>query len=515
MNEFYDITIIGCGTFNDLFNGPVGAIDIVCNNVAGTRVKNVKFSNIDIIDSKNDAIYIYKKAGEGFYNLIFENINIDGTGKEYPYNNAKNLNWGRGYGILFVGNPSGYGTYCNMTYANRGGNATVNINNAQIGAFSWTQACISQDAPVISSSTTFGICDAPVTITATATVPAGSTISYVEFFVDNVSIGQDNTSSYSMDWNNPTVGNHQVKAVAYYAPSNTSSSSYTQNLAVVDGIYSTSVAPVIDGTADALWSNYAAFSLNKVSVGSVSSSADLSATFKVIRDAGNLYILVDVTDDILRNDGTANWQKDGVELYIDMGNDKSGSYVAQNDYQYSFVYGVSTVQPGITFAQTTKAGNVGYVMEIMIPWTTLNGAPSPGSFMGFDVHVEDNDSGNRNGKKAWEDGSDNAWQSTSVLGTLQIAGCTNPLLAIDPVVSATNEFNFYPNPFNNSGNLILESGSTDNYSINIRDMSGRLISNEKLEGSGPYSIGESLPPGIYILEVFDGINRQAIKLTKL
>ncbi len=141
MHVFSDITIIGCGTFNDLFNGTIGAIDVACNNVAGTRINNVRFSNIDIIDSKNNAIYIYKKGGEGFYNLIFENIAIKGTGKEYPYNNVKNLNWGRGYGILFVGNPAGYGTYCNMTYSDRGGNAASNINNAQIGTFVWTEDC--------------------------------------------------------------------------------------------------------------------------------------------------------------------------------------------------------------------------------------------------------------------------------------------------------------------------------------------------------------------------------------
>lgn len=137
MHEFSDITISGCGTFNDLWNNQVGAIDLACSNQAGTRVQNIRFSQIDVVDSRNDAIFIVRRAGEGFYNLVFEQFTIDGTGLEYPYNNAVNLNWGRGYGILFAGSPSGNGTYCNISFANRGGNATANVNTGGMGSFSW------------------------------------------------------------------------------------------------------------------------------------------------------------------------------------------------------------------------------------------------------------------------------------------------------------------------------------------------------------------------------------------
>lgn len=137
MHEISDITIIKCGTFNDLFNNPVGAIDIVCTSVCGPRVKNVKFSNIDIIDSKNDAIYISKVGGEGFDNLVFENIKINGTGLEYPNNNVLNRDWGRGYGILFAGNPAGSGAYSNLIFKNIGGNASNNENLDQIGSLVW------------------------------------------------------------------------------------------------------------------------------------------------------------------------------------------------------------------------------------------------------------------------------------------------------------------------------------------------------------------------------------------
>jgi hypothetical protein len=139
MHEFSDITIIRCGTNNDLYNGTIGAIDLMCTDRNGFTVRNVKFSNIDIIDSKNDAIYIYMWGGKDFVNLVFENIIIDGTGKEFPFNNAKEENTDRGFGILIKRRPKGGATYCNVVIKNRGGNAKEDICTTEIGSFQWTE----------------------------------------------------------------------------------------------------------------------------------------------------------------------------------------------------------------------------------------------------------------------------------------------------------------------------------------------------------------------------------------
>jgi hypothetical protein len=434
MHQFYNIRIERCGTYNDLFNQPVGAIDILGTNIAGSTIYNVKFSCIEIIDSKNDAIDIYKKSGNGFNNFVFENITIDGTGAEYPDNGG--AVGGRGYGLLFKGSPSGSGTYCNMTYANRGGSATSDVNTAQIGSFSWTAAgscpggCTALvSATVITSASSFGICNAPITLTATTSAPSGNTVNYVEFFVDGVSKGTDNTSSYSVNWSNPTPGSHTITATAHYSPSNTTSSA-SQTITVIDGIYSTSTPPTIDGTIEASWNGYTASSLTK----GFNSSPDLAASFKTRYDATYLYVLVDVTDDALWNDAGNNWDNDGVELFIDMGNDKSGAYGA-NDFQYAFNYHSTTptfteykhtATTGVTFAQGIKAG--GYIFEIRIPWSTLGGAPTAGTFMGFDVGINDDDNGGvRENQLSWNDPTFTEYNSTALLGTLQIANCSNPL----------------------------------------------------------------------------------------
>jgi hypothetical protein len=139
MHEFSDITIVRCGTFNDLFYNMVGAIDLMCVGVAGNRVQNVKFSNIDIIDAKDNAVFINKAGGRGFYNLEFENITVDGTGREYPFNNKMNRNWPRGFGFLFAQNPAGNGKYCNVTIKNRGGSAIMDMDTNSIGSFEWKE----------------------------------------------------------------------------------------------------------------------------------------------------------------------------------------------------------------------------------------------------------------------------------------------------------------------------------------------------------------------------------------
>jgi hypothetical protein len=283
-----------------------------------------------------------------------------------------------------------------------------------------------------SAGAAVGTCSGPVTIAAASTPPANNTISYVEFFVDAVSIGVDNSSAYSITWDNPTVGNHALTAVAHFIPSNTTSTSSAVNISVSSGLQKTSTAPVIDGTVDLIWSNYSATAISKVSVGTITGASDLSATYKLMRDATNLYVLVDVTDDVLVSDGGLPWENDGIELFIDMGNNKQNTYGA-NDFQYAFMYGTVSAAAseyyhspssvvGVVANQSIKAG--GYYMEISIPWSTLGGVPSDGDMIGFDIGVnDDDDGGTRDSKIHWFDATDNAFHDPSYFGTVEVASC--------------------------------------------------------------------------------------------
>ncbi|MNE64188.1 hypothetical protein D3C80_1595890 [compost metagenome] len=72
---FSDTTIIGSGTSKDLYDSERGAIDLEASNDA---IKYVTFTNIDIINTQRDAIQF--GYGGGFENIVFNNININGTG---------------------------------------------------------------------------------------------------------------------------------------------------------------------------------------------------------------------------------------------------------------------------------------------------------------------------------------------------------------------------------------------------------------------------------------------------
>ncbi|MBX9851495.1 MAG: T9SS type A sorting domain-containing protein [Cytophagaceae bacterium] len=283
-----------------------------------------------------------------------------------------------------------------------------------------------------SSGTSFGGCPVgPISITATATPPAGNTVTFVEFFVDGVSIGTDNTATgsygYGLTWNVPTNGNHAITAVAYYSGGSTSTSS-ASNISVGGGIQLTSTAPTIDGTSEAMWSSYTTYNLDQ----GFNSPPDLDGTYKVMYDNTNLYMLIDVTDDDLRNESVNDWEDDGIEVYIDIGNKKMGSYQA-NDFQFGFKYNDAApaeykqgATGGVTMAQGAKAG--GYIMEVRIPWATLGaGAPVAGTFIGFDVKLNDDDGGGtRDHELGWKDGTFGAWNNPSLFGAQQFLNC-NPL----------------------------------------------------------------------------------------
>lgn len=309
--------------------------------------------------------------------------------------------------------------------------ATVS-DGANIAATMGTPLCPSGVAITSpSDGASFGGCPVgPITINATATPAAGNTVTSVEFFVDGVSIGTDFSAPYSMNWASPTNGAHALTVVADWsvAPNTTSS---TVNITVGGGINMTSTAPTIDGTKEVMWNSYASYNLTK---NNGATGNDLSGTYYIMYDAAALYVLVDVTDDIPNTSGAANWEKDGIEIYIDIGNNKVGccSYGA-NDYQYTFVYGGGVFgnpgpTGGITFVKTNKAAPTGYIIEMRFPWATWSiGAPAAGTNLGFDVSVNDDDNGGtRDNQISWNDGTFGEWQNPSLFGTLQFTNC-NPL----------------------------------------------------------------------------------------
>ena len=125
-SEFYNISVYRGGVASgvdgiggDLWGNQQGALHI--NSSTQYDLQNIRIYNIDLYDSKNDAVFI-GSGTKTIKNLQLKNINIHGTGR---------------YGILFSG-AKGNGLYCNISYENIG--AGVNLS-AIPATFTFTEDC--------------------------------------------------------------------------------------------------------------------------------------------------------------------------------------------------------------------------------------------------------------------------------------------------------------------------------------------------------------------------------------
>jgi len=198
----------------------------------------------------------------------------------------------------------------------------------------------------------------------------------------------------------------------------------------------TATVPTIDGAIDSIWSTAATRPTPNVILGSVSNDADLSAQWRAMWDSNNLYILVDVNDDVHYNDSAYStpWEDDAVELYIDADNSMGSSYDGVHDYELVFrwndpnihlgVYSATNIT-GMTFAIVNRTG--GHIFEAKLPWSSMGVAPGTGSQFGLDVHLCDDDNGGtREAKKAWWATNDNSWQWPYMFASILLSGTTPP-----------------------------------------------------------------------------------------
>jgi tetratricopeptide (TPR) repeat protein len=181
------------------------------------------------------------------------------------------------------------------------------------------------------------------------------------------------------------------------------------------------------------WAAVPAQAIEHVAYTAPTSPEDLSASFKTLWDNQALYLLVDVVDDKSVKDSVEFWLDDCVEVFIDADNSKSGVY-GDKDYQYHFTWegsqftsahskGESRFNKIEGVVSTAVTTGKGYRFKIKFPWSTLGITPRPGTRIGLDVHVnDDDDGGDRDTKIMWHTENDIAWQQPKALGTIELAG---------------------------------------------------------------------------------------------
>jgi hypothetical protein len=182
--------------------------------------------------------------------------------------------------------------------------------------------------------------------------------------------------------------------------------------------------------------------------------ADSSFTIYAMFDRSNLYVAVDVADNLLVNDSDIPWLNDDVEVLIDgdrrPGDAEAGVGSGQPNHEgFQLITTVGNIQstqpPGLpSLVWESRAGRRprGYLVEVRIPLQSINThdtspwtagtpglfiPPQPGDTIGFNVTVGDQDvpgSGSYdypNGYIAWDGNSANWYVfDEQAWGTLQL-----------------------------------------------------------------------------------------------
>ncbi len=171
-------------------------------------------------------------------------------------------------------------------------------------------------------------------------------------------------------------------------------------------------APVVDGNLGD-WPTSLFAPLTRSTAGVVASGSwtgvpatddpDLSARWAVRWDTSNVYIAVSVVDDIRQTpSSSALTQNDCVELFFDGNHDRTVSY-GSDDWQLVYTADTRTqayqngntvnLPTGVNVQKAWGGVSPNWTLEVAVPWTLLGGTPTLGRVIGFDLKLDDNDTG--------------------------------------------------------------------------------------------------------------------------
>ena len=186
-------------------------------------------------------------------------------------------------------------------------------------------------------------------------------------------------------------------------------------------------APTIDGAVDDAWAAANAVTTDR----QVEGTGGATASVRTLWQDNTLFVLAEVADPVVDVSGSDPWIQDSVEIYVDAGNVKNGSY-RYDDTQIrisaagavSFGTGDEAFQRNRVESQVATVDG-GYVVEARI---SLLDSGGEGTFHGLDFQVNDASDGARTGIRNWADPTGAGYQSTARwgVGELVAAEGTTP-----------------------------------------------------------------------------------------
>ena len=222
-----------------------------------------------------------------------------------------------------------------------------------------------------------------------------------------------------------------------------------QGAPLVAQIAFASTAPAIDGAVDAIWSQATSYSLQQISINNGPASppapANISANFKGLYNATNLYVLIEVTDDSRSTDSPTDWwTDDSTEIFLDGNLSQGSTYDGANDRQLAMTFanaamiagsGGLPVPAGAQFARAVTSGN-SYRIEAVLPLSALGITSQVGYRFGFEVAVNDDDDGGPlNYRLNWNDAAAGGWLNPSLFGIAELQA--PPVPTSTPIATRT------------------------------------------------------------------------------
>jgi hypothetical protein len=167
------------------------------------------------------------------------------------------------------------------------------------------------------------------------------------------------------------------------------------------------------------------------------SATDFSVNFDMTYDADSIYMVFDVKDDSIVNEGANNYMIDNIEIYFDMANLKTplwprgagwpnSSFVKGNDYQLRLVpdknWADNNTLGGVNQVYTRVEGGYQFIVNIPIDSLSAGFETTLGKQIGFDILASDNDmTPDYRDQLSWNSNSDMIWNDPSYWGTVAFA----------------------------------------------------------------------------------------------
>jgi hypothetical protein len=179
----------------------------------------------------------------------------------------------------------------------------------------------------------------------------------------------------------------------------------------LENVMKTKTVPTIDGKLDSAWVNVPEFAVSKAVEGAPANWWDSWGGFRMIWDKTNVYLFVTVHDDTVIAANADPAQNDGLVITWDGDDWKMYEYDGKNDDAIQFVFNQAPVNLTIysknvdvsKWTYAWRKTDTGYNLEVAM--TAKGGLkfipPRAGMAVGFDIQINDNDTGARDGILKW------------------------------------------------------------------------------------------------------------------